>query len=54
MRFFRAIEAPRSVEDEVALARLAAVASRGKEGSTPDWEKPLEVAVEPQSPEPLQ
>jgi hypothetical protein len=38
MRFFRAIQAPRSAEDEAAAVRLMAVAHRGKTGSTPAWE----------------
>lgn len=37
MRFFKANQTPRSPEDEAAAARLMAIATRGKAGSSHDW-----------------
>ena len=34
MRFFKAMQGPRSAEDEVAVGRLTAIANRTKTGRT--------------------
>ena len=51
MRFFRAIQIPRTAEDEAAAVRLMAIAHRGKTGSAPSWETPDMPSQESEPPE---
>ena len=54
MRFFKAMQGPRSAEDEVAVGRLTAIANRTKTGRTDAVASDSDEVGQPEQPEPEQ